>query len=258
MLLALDLGNSQLSVGAFAGDELRAHWRLTSTERTADEWGLLLRGCLEQAGHSGTEVRAAVLASVAPPVTPGLAEGVASVTGRPPLVVEPSTPLPLTLDVDEPLAVGADRVSNALAAADLYGRDVVVVDFGTATTFDCVTADRRFIGGVIMPGLWTAGRDLVRRAAKLTGVELIAPPGVIGRNTAHCLQAGLIFGAADAVDGVVRRIGAAWPTEGTPFVVATGGFAATVAPHCTSIAEVHPTLTLHGLRFAAAHLGVTW
>lgn len=109
-----------------------------------------------------------------------------------------------------------------------------------------------------MPGLWTAGRDLVRRAAKLTGVELIAPPGVIGRNTEHCLQAGLIFGTAEAVDGIVRRIAAEWPTGETPLVVATGGFATAVAPHCATVAEVHPTLTLQGLRLAAGHLGITW
>ena len=258
MLLVLDLGNTELTVGAFTGDQLLAHWRLTSMERTPDEWAFTLTGCLGQAGHSTEEVRAAVVASVAPPIARGLSDGLARATGRLPQMVEASTPLPLTLDVDEPLTVGADRVVNALAAVELYGRDAVIVDFGTATTFDCVTADRRFIGGVIMPGLWTAGRDLVRRAAKLPAAELVAPPAVIGRRTEHCLQAGLLFGTAEAVDGIVRRIRAAWPDGGVPHVVATGGLAGIVAPHCSMVAEVHPTLTLHGLRLAATHLGATW
>lgn len=258
MLLALDLGNTELTIGAFASDRLVAHWRLTSVECTPDEWAFTITGFLSQAGHSTEEVRAAVLASVAPHIARGLADGVERATGRRALTLTHASPLPIVLDVDEPATVGADRIVNALAAAERYGRDVVVVDFGTATTFDCVTADRRFIGGVIMPGLWTAGRDLVRRAAKLPAPDLMAPTQTIGRNTEACLQAGLIFGSAEAVDGIVRRLAGEWPDGGDPYVVATGGWASVVAPHCQSVSEVQPTLTLDGLRHAAVHLGATW
>lgn len=258
MLLALDLGNTELTMGAFAGDRLVAHWRLTSAECTPDEWAFTITGFLSQAGHSTEEVGAAVLASVAPHIAHGLTVGVERATGRATVTVTHASALPIALDVDQPATVGADRIVNALAAAALYARDVVVVDFGTATTFDCVTADRRFIGGVIMPGVWTAGRDLVRRAARLTAPDLEAPARTIGRNTEACLQAGLVFGAAEAVDGIVRRIAAEWPNGGDPHVVATGGWARVVAPHCRAVAEVHPTLTLEGLRLAATHLGAAW
>jgi type III pantothenate kinase len=166
--------------------------------------------------------------------------------------------LPVTLDVDEPLSVGADRIVNVLAAVERYHADVIVVDFGTATTFDCITADARFLGGVIMPGLRTAADQLTRRAAKLPATELKAPARVIGRRTEECIQAGVLYGTADAVDGIVRRIRAEWPAGGSPRVVATGGLAPVVAPLTTSIEETIPDLTLQGLRIAAGHLGLSW
>jgi type III pantothenate kinase len=132
-----------------------------------------------------------------------------------------------------------------------------VVDFGTATTFDCITADARFLGGVIMPGLRTAADQLTRRAAKLPATELRAPARVIGRRTEECIQAGVLYGTADAVDGIVRRIRAEWPA-GSPRVVATGGLAPVVAPLTTSIEHTIPDLTLQGLRIAAGHLGLRW
>ncbi|MGH7580930.1 MAG: type III pantothenate kinase, partial [Gemmatimonadales bacterium] len=164
----------------------------------------------------------------------------------------------IVLDVDEPLTVGADRVVNTLAARKLYARDTIVVDFGTATTFDCITAEGRFIGGVIAPGVRTAAENLIRRAAKLPETELTAPERVIGRRTEECIQAGVLYGTADAVDGIVRRIRAEWPGGGSPRVVATGGLAAVVAPLTTSIEQTHPDLTLQGLRIAARHLGLDW
>ena len=141
-----------------------------------------------------------------------------------------ASPLPVTLDVDEPLTVGADRIVNVLAAVELFRADAIVVDFGTATTFDCVTADARFLGGAIMPGLRTSADQLTRRAAKLPATELAAPARVIGRRTEECIQAGVLFGAADAVDGMVRRIMPNGPAASRPRVVATGGLAAIVAP----------------------------
>lgn len=256
MLLTLDIGNTEVTVGLFAGDELRGHWRLTtSAERTPDEWAVALEAFLVRAGHSPAEIRAACLASVAPAVTQALLQAVRGVTGDVG-IVEPRANLPLTLDVDEPFAVGADRIANVLAALALHPGDSIVVDFGTATTFDCVTADRRFIGGSIMPGLRTSAEQLVRKAAKLTATELVAPTRAIGRRTEEHIRGGVLFGAADAVDGMVRRIRAEWPGGARPTVLATGGLASLIAPLTTSIEVVDPDLTLHGLRVAARAMGL--
>ena len=259
MLLAIDIGNTEITLGLFQGDTLQAQWRLTTNpDRTPDEWSGAVGDVLIRAGTSPNEVRAACLASVAPAVTQSVVPGVARATGRTAVAVDARSPLPVRLDVDEPLSVGADRIVNVLAAVELYREDVIVVDFGTATTFDCITADGRFIGGVIMPGLRTAADQLTRRAAKLPATELTPPPRVIGRRTEECIQAGVLYGAADAVDGIVRRIRAEWPGEGSPHAIATGGLAGIVAPLTASLERVHPDLTLQGLRLAARHLGLCW
>ncbi len=259
MLLTLDIGNTEITLGLFQGDELQAHWRLTTNpDRTPDEWGSAVGGFLIQAGHSPNEIRAVCLASVAPSVTQSVVEGVANATGSTGTAVDARSPLPVTLDVDEPLTVGADRIVNALAAVELYRSDTIVVDFGTATTFDCVTADCRFIGGVIMPGLRTAADQLTRRTAKLPATELKVPSRVIGRRTEECIQAGVLYGTADAVDGIVTRIKAEWPGPGPVRVVATGGLATSVVPITKTIQQAEPHLTLQGLRLAAGHLGLSW
>jgi type III pantothenate kinase len=259
MLLAVDVGNTEITVGLFDGERLDGHWRLTTVmERTPDEWAATLTAYLTYAGRSPQELKAVALASVVPIVGSELAAGVARASGVTPLEVGPATPLPIALDVDEPLTVGADRVVNTLAAFTLYRRDTVVVDFGTATTFDCITADGRFIGGVIAPGVRTGADQLIRRTAKLPAAALVAPPRVIGRRTEACIQAGVVFGAADAVSGLVRRIAAEWPGGGGPYVVATGGLAPLIAPHVREIELVEPRLTLIGLRIAARHVGLQW
>jgi type III pantothenate kinase len=261
MLLALDVGNTETTVGLFQADRLVDHWRLTTTTaRTPDEWGALLSTYLTNAGHSPSGVRAVIIASVAPLVTQSISDGVNAVTGVVPVQVDARSPLPITLDVDEPLTVGADRIVNTLAAARVFARDTIVVDFGTATTFDCITADGRFIGGVIMPGIRTASDELVRRTAKLPATELTPPQRVIGRRTEECIRAGVLWGTADAVDGLIRRIRAEWPTRSgkPPYVVATGGLAPLVAPLTQGIEAVQPDLTLVGLRLAATALGLGW
>jgi type III pantothenate kinase len=259
MLLTMDIGNTEITVGLFAGDRLASHWRWTTTaNRTPDEWAAATTMHLVQAGHSTSEVRAAVQASVAPAVTEALADGVRQSTGQRPLSVGAGSKLPIRLDVDEPMTVGADRVVNTLAAIELYRRDTVVVDFGTATTFDCIVADGRFIGGVIAPGILTGSDNLIRRTAKLPATELVAPSRAIGRRTEECIRAGVLFGAADATDGIVRRIKAEWPGKAAPLIVATGGLANLVAPLSKEIEKVEPYLTLTGLRIAAGHLGLAW
>jgi type III pantothenate kinase len=259
MLLALDIGNTEITGGLFRGDALSAQWRMTTNpDRTPDEWAAAIGAFLIHRGHSPNEVRAACVASVAPGVTGSVSDGVSDATGVLPVAVDARSPLPVVLDVDDPMSVGADRIVNVLAAAEIYGTDLIVVDFGTATTFDCITADGRFIGGAIMPGLRTSADQLTRRAAKLPATELQAPSRVIGRRTEECIQSGVLYGAADAVDGIVRRIRAEWPAAGTPRVIATGGLARLVAPLCSGIDAVDIELTLHGLRIAARHLGLTW
>src|SRR6266705_939732 len=213
---------------------------------------------LAQAGRSTQEVRAAVVASGLPPVTQGLCEAVERATTVRPVVVDGRSPLPIKLDVEEPLQVGADRILNTLAAAELFHRDTIVVDFGTATTFDCITGDGRFLGGVIMPGIRTASDALIRGTAKLPATELTPPAHVVGRRTDEAIRAGVLLGTADAVDGMVRRIKAEWPNGKTPQVIATGGLASLVVPLAREIESVHPDLTLTGLRIAAAALGLKW
>jgi type III pantothenate kinase len=257
MLLTVDIGNTETTIALFTGDRVEAHWRLTTVvERTPDEWAAMLTSYFMHAGRSTQEVRAAVLASVAPRVTESFVEGIKGACQLTAIEVGPGSDLPLTLDVDEPMTVGADRVVNTLAAATLYRRDTIVVDFGTATTFDCITADCRFLGGVISPGFQTGAEHLTQRAAKLPATELTAPDHVIGKRTEDCIRAGVVFGAADAVAGIVRRIKSEWPSAEVPYVVATGGLAPHVAPLVPDIETVEPMLTLIGLRIAAGHLGV--
>ncbi len=259
MLLALDIGNTEITVGLFDGERLEADWRLTTgAERTPDEWAAMLTTYFSQSGRSTHAVKAAVVASVVPTVAADLSGGVHQACGVTPVEVGPASALPLRLDVDEPLTVGADRVVNTLAALSLYARDTIVVDFGTATTFDCITGDGRFIGGVIAPGIRTAADNLIRRTAKLPATPLAAPSRVIGRRTEECIQAGVVLGTAEAVSGLLRRIMREWPTRQRPHVVATGGLASLIAPLVPEIEAVEPRLTLIGLRIAAGHLGLAW
>lgn len=259
MLLAININNTETKVGLFRGDSLESHWRLTTApSRTPDEWAATFTAYLAQAGRSTEEVRAAVVASVVPPVTHGVCEAVERATTVRPVVVDGRSALPITLDVEEPLQVGADRILNTLAAAQLFQRDTIVVDFGTATTFDCITADGHFLGGVIMPGVRTASDALIRNTAKLPATELTPPAHVIGRRTDEAIRSGVLLGSADAVDGIVRRIKREWPNGRAPQVIATGGLASLVAPLAQEIESVHPDLTLTGLRIAATALGLKW
>jgi type III pantothenate kinase len=252
MRLLIDVGNSESTLGLAEGTVLRGHWRLTTAQdRTPDEWAIALETFVVRAGHAPAEIASACIASVVPAVTQAITDAIHGALTPHVGLVDARAELPLTLDVDEPLAVGADRIANALAVLDRHPGDAIVVDLGTATTFDCVTADRRFIGGAIMPGMRTSAEQLVRRAAKLTATELVAPSRAIGRRTDEHIRAGVLFGTADAIDGMVRRMRDEWPGASVPVVVGTGGLATTIAPLTSSITIVDPDLTLHGLRLAA-------
>jgi type III pantothenate kinase len=251
VILVFDIGNTETTVGLWAGSELRAHWRLTTNpDRTPDELELLIHQLLRVGKVSPVEIRGTAIGSVVPAITRPLAEACRASFGRPPIIVDATSKLPITLAVDEPLTVGADRLINTLAASRLYHRDTIVVDLGTATTFDCITADGTFLGGAIAPGVRTSSDNLVRRTAKLPATELVAPTRVIGKRTEECIRAGVVFGAVDSIDGIVRRIKKEWPTPEVPFVVATGGLAEVLKPYVESFDLVAPFLTLEGLRLA--------
>ena len=251
MILVFDVGNTETTAGLFDGPELRAHWRITtSTARTPDEFGLVLPALVAAAGVDHRAVAGAAVASVVPPVTAPLLDACARYFGVPAVNVDGRSPLPIRLAVYEPLTVGADRIINTLAASRLYAVDAIVVDLGTATTYDCITRDGVFIGGVIQPGVQTSAETLFRRTSKLPATELVPPQRVIGTRTEECVRAGVFLGAVESIDGIVRRIKAEWPTAAVPRVIATGGLAALLAPHCQTIDAVDATLTLQGLRIA--------
>lgn len=251
MILVFDVGNTETTVGLFDGDTLHAHWRITTdATRTPDEIALTLRGLLASSDIVLGSVLGVAIGSVVPSMTDPLAEACQSLCGVKPVIVDARSKLPITLDVLEPLTVGADRIINTLAASRTLGVDTIVVDLGTATTYDCITADGVFLGGVIAPGVRTSAETLFRRTSKLPSTELVAPERVIGRRTEECIRSGVVLGAADAIDGLVRRIKGEWPTPRIPIVIATGGLASMIAPHCTTIDRVDPHLTLVGLRLA--------
>ena len=252
MILVFDVGNTELTIGLFQESELRGHWRImTDVPRTPDEFGVLLRSLLAASDFLPDAVDGVAIGSVVPRVTGPLSEGCqAYFAVGAPLIVDASSSLPIKLDVDEPLTVGADRLINTLAASRLYARDAIVVDLGTATTFDCITSDGVFLGGVIAPGVLTSSETLTRRTSKLPATELTIPRRVIGRRTEECIRAGVMFGAADAIDGIVARIKTEWPRPTPPMVIATGGMATTMAELCTSFDRVEPYLTLSGLAIA--------
>lgn len=257
MILVFDVGNTETTVGLFDGERLHAHWRLTTdTARTPDEMAMLVRAILAGEAIALDVVQGTAIGSVVPAVTQPLVAACERLfPGRPVRLVDARAGLPITLDVDEPMTVGADRIINTLAASRLFGRDTIVVDLGTATTYDCITAAGVFLGGVIQPGVRTSAETLFRRTAKLAATELVVPERVIGRRTEECIRAGVLFGAAEAIDGIVRRIKREWPTAHVPYVVATGGLAETLAPLCAELERVEPHLTLVGLRLCWELLG---
>ncbi len=252
MLLTFDVGNSETTLGLFEGEVLRAHWRMiTDVQRSADEVGVLLRGLLAGADVQVVQVRGVAIASVVRGLAAHLEEACERwLPGARVTIFDASSPLPITLEVDEPATVGADRVINTLIASHRYRRDCIVVDLGTATTFDCITAEGVFLGGVIAPGVRTSAETLFRRTSRLPATELEPPARAIGKNTEECIRAGVMFGAADLIDGIVRRIVAEWPNADRPMVIGTGGLAELFAPLCECFDEVDPHLTLKGLEMA--------
>jgi type III pantothenate kinase len=247
VLLTIDVGNSHTVLGVFDGAELRAHWRLsTRREQTADEYGILVRNLFAALPLDTARIEAVAIASVVPPVTPVLVELARVHFGRDPLVVGPGVKTGMPVLYEPPGDVGADRIVNGVAAFAAWGGPVIVVDFGTATTFDVVTRRGEYAGGVICPGIGISADALFQRAARLPRVDVRHPGRVVGRSTIGSMQSGLYFGYAAMCEGLIARIR---EELGEPVrVVATGGFAGTLAGEIPSIEAVDPVLTLVGLR----------
>lgn len=247
MLLTIDIGNTNITLGLYQGDQLGPRWRLaTDYERMPDEYGLQFLGLLSHAGVSPTDLHGVCLASVVPPLTGKILSACRDYLHQVPLVVDAGVKTGVRVLYDDPKAVGADRIVDAAAVQVLYGGPACVVDFGTATTFDGISADGNYLGGAIAPGIGIAAEALFLRTAKLPRVDLQRPPFVIGRNTVHSMQSGLLFGYVSLVEGMVERFrGELGPEMKT---IATGGLADIIARETQVLQIIAPWLTLDGLR----------
>ncbi len=247
MLLTIDIGNTNITLGLYQGETLDPSWRIrTIHERMPDEYGILLDQLFRHRGHRPEEVTGVAIASVVPPLTPVFERVCRDYLGQTPLVIDAGVRTGVRIRYDNPREVGADRVVDAAAVRELYGVPACVVDFGTATTFDAVSAEGDYLGGAIAPGIGIAAQALFERTAKLPRVELTRPPSPIGRNTPQSIQSGLLFGYVGLVEGMVARFKGELGPETR--VVATGGLAEVIARETDVIDVVDPWLTLHGLR----------
>jgi type III pantothenate kinase len=244
-ILVVDVGNTNVVLGVYSDDKLVNSWRLaTARDRTADEYGIFTKQ-LVHGSYSGP-LDGAIVASVVPPLNTSVAWMINHYFGVDPLFVEPGVKTGIAIHVDNPQEVGADRIVNCVAAHEEFGGPTVIVDFGTATTFDLVTADAKYIGGVIAPGLNISAEALFARAARLTRVDIRRPPSVVGTNTVVNMQSGLYFGYLSLVDGLIARIKK--EIRGVKKVVATGGLATLFADESEHIDVIDPELTLKGLK----------
>jgi len=248
MLLAIDAGNTNVTCGLYDKRVLAATFRLGSHHRsTADEWGVVMRALLRDQGFGETPVRDAIIASVVPPLTPVLQTALRDYFKVDPLVVGPGTKTGLPVKIDNPHEVGADRIVNAVAGVAKYGKPLVVVDFGTATTFDVVSPKGEYLGGAITPGIGISAEALFTRTSKLPRVEIRKPAHVVGRSTVEAIQSGLYYGYAGLADRLIQEL-VATLKPAKPRVIATGGLAAVIAAESRLIEAVDENLTLTGLQ----------
>ncbi|MCH7996224.1 MAG: type III pantothenate kinase [Chloroflexi bacterium] len=247
MLLAVDIGNSNISLGVFQGEELRATWRIaTDVNKQADEYEALFQGMLSIRSLQPSCIKESVICSVVPPLTGVFQEFCERYLGHKPLIVGMGVKTGIRINYESPRDVGADRVADAVAAYHKYGGPVIVVDFGTATVIDAISGDGVYLGGAIAPGIGIAAEALFARTSKLHRVELLAPPTAIGKNTVDSMQSGLIFGYVGLVEELVRRFQKELGEKAR--VIATGGLASIIAKETSVLETVDPNLTLDGLR----------
>jgi type III pantothenate kinase len=247
MLLAVDVGNTNVVLGIYHGAELRVSWRIsTNRQQTGDEYGVILKNLFSQVGVCASDLSGIIISSVVPPLMFSLEEMALRYFNLQPLVVGPGIKTGINILLENPREVGADRIVNAVAGFELYGGPLIIVDFGTATTFDAISARGDYLGGAIAPGVNISTEALFQRAAKLPRVELVRPPRVIGRDTITSMQSGIVFGFAGQVDGIVTRMSREFPVK--PKVIATGGLAQLIASESNTLELINPLLTLEGLR----------
>jgi len=247
MLLVIDVGNTHTVLGVYEGEALLHHWRVwTDREKTSDEYGILVRNLYDGSHLSSQEITAIILSSVVPPLTPTIVDLCVHYFGIQPLVVGPGVKTGISIKMDNPKEVGADRIVNAVAAYARYRKACIVLDFGTATTFDYVSGKGDYMGGIIAPGAGISAEALFRQASKLPRVEITKPPSVIGKNTVAAMQSGLFYGYLGLVEGIIARIKR--EVRSDPVVVATGGLAPVLAKESAEIHEIDEHLTLEGLR----------
>ena len=249
MLLALDIGNTNITLGIWNGRSWQHQWRLlTNPAQTADEYGIVLKMLLQDVGLL-TELDEAIMASVVPALSQTFSQICQEQLEIPLITVSSELPMGLTILADVPTAVGTDRLVNAIAAYELFQAPCIIIDMGTATKFDLVSARQEFLGGVIAPGLGLAAEALASRAAKLSHVALEAPPQTIGTNTVHAMQSGLVFGYLSLIEGLVARLKKEHPDQDQKVhILGTGGLISLMAPHTAVIDHIDPWLTLTGLR----------
>jgi type III pantothenate kinase len=253
VLLAIDIGNTNIYLGLWHNDDWQITWRArTVLDKMPDEYAVLLRNFLETANLNWDAVTDVIISSVVPPLTAAFRELIYTYLKIEPLVVTHETNTGITIDIDQPEQAGADRIVNAAAAAVLYGGPVVVIDFGTATTFDILSEHNAYIGGAITAGIGLAADALVSRAARLHEVDLQPPPSSVGRNTIHAMQSGLFWGYVAMIEGLTARIKQDMHTDKPIQVIATGGLSVLFNQHTAAIDRVDPNLTLNGLQIIHA------
>ncbi|WP_166245685.1 type III pantothenate kinase [Paenibacillus turpanensis] len=247
MIFVMDVGNTNIVLGLYEGKELRYHWRIsTNRSATVDEYGMIIYNLFGHSRLSMSEIQGVIISSVVPPLTPTLERTCAKYFGKEPLIVGPGVKTGLNIRYENPREVGADRIVNAVAAMELYGPPLIIVDFGTATTFCYIDENGQYIGGAIAPGIGISTEALYQRAAKLPRIELVKPKSTVGRNTVTSMQAGIIYGYAGQVDGIVQRMEEEFGTKTK--VIATGGLAELISGESRTITTVNPLLTLQGLQ----------
>jgi len=246
MILVIDVGNTNIVLGVYRGKQLLHHWRLsTNREATADEYGVMVFNLFQHAGISISQIEGVIVSSVVPPIMHTIETLCKDYIKKTPLIVGPGVKTGLNIRYENPREVGADRICNAIAAIELYGSPIIVVDFGTATTFDFIDAKGDYLGGAIAPGIGISTEALYNHAAKLPRIDLARPKSTVGRNPVASMQAGIIYGYAGQVDGIVWRMEEEFKVKTK--VVATGGLAELIAGESKTIQDVNPMLTLQGL-----------
>src|SRR3954462_2770560 len=247
MIFVFDVGNTNTVLGVYDGEELTHHWRIeTNRNKTNDEYGMLIKSLFDFADLSLSDISGIIISSVVPPIMFALEKICIRYFNLKPLVVGPGIKTGLDIKYDNPKEVGADRIVNAVAAIHKYGSPLIIVDFGTATTYCYITEDKQYLGGAIAPGIGISTEALYTRAAKLPRIEIVRPEGVVGRNTVSAMQSGILYGYVGQVEGIVNRMKN--ESKQTPTVIATGGLASLIAQESSVIDIVDPFLTLKGLQ----------